>query len=385
MKPAFSERDLAALLQRPVRSVLGESDRRAIGGRRVLVTGAGGTIGSALARELASCGVASLTLVDHSELALFEIEREIAERWPHVPIDAVLADVAQGSLLRAACRVARPQFVFHAAAYKHVTMTERAVCAAVRANVIGTAQAVRAAREAGARFVLISSDKAIAPQSVMGATKRLAERVTLACASSLFHPAVVRFGNVLGSSGSVLTIFRERIRAGLPVLVTDPDATRYFMTEREAVGLVLKATVFGGRTDVYWLDMGQPVRLGDLVERVLALEEAAGFSRVPVRVIGLRPGEKLQEQLAIKSQELCRTVHSSIWVARHPAVDLGEIDAWVSRLRRDVRRGHAASTLKTLTEAVPEFTASEHATRAAASQTCLAMGAPVRSIRVRRA
>ena len=210
------------LLDRSVRDVLTLRDRAALCGQRVLVTGAGGSVGSELSRQLAACGPATLTLLDHSEYALFRIEQELRQPFPAVAIDAVIGDVSRRVDIGAACRMARPHVVYHAAAYKHVTIAERAIVPAARANVIGTVETVRAARESGARFVLISSDKAAEPRSVMGATKRCAELVALAAADGAFRPIVLRFGNVLGSSGSLVEVMSRCVHEGRNIPVTTP-------------------------------------------------------------------------------------------------------------------------------------------------------------------
>jgi len=351
----FTQHELEQLLDRPVRCILSEADRRAFSGRRVLITGAGGSIGSELARQVAACGPSRLTLVDHSEHALFQIERELLGVLPAAAIDPVLADVTRGAFVRQAFRLARPHVVYHAAAYKHVTMSERAVCAAANANVLGTAHVVAAARNGGARFILISSDKAAAPASVMGATKRLAELVVTREASATFRPAVVRFGNVLGSSGSLLTILRECIREGRSVPVTDPDATRYFMTAGEAVSLVMKVDLAGHGGETCWLDMGDPIRIGDLVERMFALEASNGYGRVPVDLIGLRPGEKRQERLVEQGTSMTATRHPRIWVARQPGVEPSRVAEALRALRRAVARADSAAALRVLASCVDEF------------------------------
>lgn len=352
---AFTQAELEQLLDRPVRQVLSPADRQSFCGRRVLITGAGGSIGSELARQVAACGPERLTIVDHSEHALFQIERELAPLLPEGCLDPVLADVTRQAFVRQAFRRAQPHVVYHAAAYKHVTMSERAICAAANANVLGTAIVADAARNSGSRLILISSDKAAAPASVMGATKRLAELVVLSQASERFTPAVVRFGNVLGSSGSLLTILRECIRAGTPVPVTDPDATRYFMTAGEAVSLVMKVDLSGQGAETFWLDMGDPIRIGDLVERMLAIEQANGYGRVPIDVIGLRPGEKRQERLVEQGISMAATGHPRIWVAHQPAVDGITVGHALSRLRRAQALADDGSALAALADAVPEF------------------------------
>jgi FlaA1/EpsC-like NDP-sugar epimerase len=368
----FTAAELESLLCRPVRRLLASTDRAAFAGRRVLVTGGGGSVGSELARQIATCAPEVLTLVDHSEFNLFQIERELAEIAPRVRVDAVLADVTRAAATRRIVASARPHVVYHAAAYKHVSMVERAVCAAAAANVLGTAHVVDAARDAGARFVLISSDKAAAPQSVMGATKRLAELVALSRSSSTFRPIVVRFGNVLGSSGSVVTIMRDHIRRGRPVPITDPSASRYFMTAGEAVSLVMKADLLGRSGETYWLDMGRPVLIGALAERVMALEASCGFAEVGIEIVGLRPGEKLREELTTQGLRMCRTKHPRIWVARQRESARSTVDRTVARLRSSVARGDAWRALEVIAAAVPDFTPSDEAWMRARQQSTAA-------------
>ncbi len=361
MRCPFTPAELERLLDRPLRHLLGAADRARYRGRRLLITGAGGSVGSELSRQLADCRPDVLTLVDHSELHLFEIARELAERVPGLVIEPVLADVCRPRLIRRTITQAAPDVVFHAAAYKHVSMMERDVCAAVGANVLGTANVVDASRDAGARVVLISSDKAAAPRSVMGATKRLAELLTLAAPASGWRPIVVRFGNILGSSGSLLAIFRDRIRQGQTLALTDPCATRYVMTAGEAVSLVMKADLLARRPETYWLDMGEPVAIGDLVERLLAIEAEAGYPRVPIDVVGLGPGEKRCEELTTQGLRMCPTSHRRIWVARQQASDGAAVARGVERLRDAVEEGDAEAALGELIAAVPDFVASDDA------------------------
>lgn len=358
-----------ALLGRREREVLTDGERGRLAGERVLITGAGGSIGSELARQVAECRPATLTLVDQSEYNLFTIERELVEAWPGVAIEPVLGDVSRQRSIAHACRVARPHVVYHAAAYKHVTMVERAIAPALETNVFGTLYTARAAEAVGARFVLVSSDKAAQPESVMGATKRLAELVSLALDSTTFRPVVVRFGNVLGSSGSVLEVMLDCIRSGKPIPLTHRDATRFFMSVHEAVALVLKADALGDEGDIYWLDMGQPVRIKDLAERLIALATEAGDRPVPVVEIGLRPGEKLREELTTQGLDLCRTAHRRIWKARQPVIDQAQIHRVLRALRDDIRRGDTMSALADLCAAVPEYRPSRQAWDSAASRT----------------
>jgi len=357
--------ELAALLGRPTRADVTPDVRREFRGRRVLVTGAAGSIGSEIARELAACEPATLALVDNSELGLFTIEREIRAAWPDAPIEPILADVSHAASMRRTMLAVRPHVVYHAAAYKHVTMAERAAAAAVRVNVMGSVHVAEAAASVGARFVLISSDKAANPQSVMGATKRAAEMAVLSLASSTFRPIVVRFGNVIGSSGSFVEIMRECVRAGQPVPVTDPDATRYFMTAGEAVALVLGADLLGRTAEIFWLDMGDPVRMGDLVERLMAAEVRAGHAATPIDIIGLRPGEKRNETLTDETLTFQRTIDRRILVARESRVDARTLATGLRRLDRASADADDPAALEGLSTLLPAFEPSAHARESA--------------------
>ena len=368
LSPAIEEQ----LLGRRARTVLTAADRRALAGQRVLVTGAGGSIGSELSRQLAACGPQHLLLLDHSEYALFLIDRELRAAFPDLAIEAVIGDVSRRTDISGACAAARPHVVYHAAAYKHVTITERAIVPAVRTNIIGTFEAARAARAAGARFVLISSDKAAEPASVMGATKRMAELVALSLASAAFRPLAVRFGNVLGSSGSLVEIMARCVEEGRNIPVTHPDATRFFMTAAEAVSLVLKADLIGARAEVYWLDMGRPLRIGDLAERFVRTMTPAGRRPVSLDVIGLRAGEKMAEELTTQGLAMKSTRHPRIWSARQRRIRRDVVMAAMRAVRRAAASGDAGAALLAMEQTVGDYTVSGSAwstartTRAAA-------------------
>ncbi len=286
-----------------------ELDRRAIGqlirGRRVLVTGAGGSIGAELCRQVAAFQCAHITLLDYSETALFEIDREMGETFPHLSRGATLCDVRNAGRLTRAFIDEKPDLVFHAAALKHVSMVERHPCEGVLTNVVGThnvAEAAKACR--AAQMVLISTDKAVDPTNVMGATKRLAESVIQAQQSSggATRFSAVRFGNVLGSAGSVVPIFKSQIERGGPVTVTHPDMTRFFMTIPEATQLVLHATATCAEDEaqgarLFLLEMGEPVRIMDLARQMIALSGHTPGKDIEIEITGLRPGEKLTEAL----------------------------------------------------------------------------------------
>jgi FlaA1/EpsC-like NDP-sugar epimerase len=369
------------LLGRRVRSILKKADRRTLAGQRVLITGAGGSVGSELARQIARCDPARLVLLDHAEYALFHVERELKHRHPAVAIEAVMGDVSRRTDVRAACTAMRPHVVYHAAAYKHITMTERAIVPAIRTNVLGTLEAARAARDIGARFVLISSDKAAQPASVMGATKRLAELVALSLASPTFRPVAVRFGNILGSSGSLVEIMRRCVHEGRSIPLTHPDATRFFMTAEEAVSLVLKADIIGRRAQVFWLDMGEAIRIGDLAERFIARARQDGAPPVGIEVIGLRDGEKMFEELTTQGMAMRSTAHPRIWSARQRRVAPASVAAAVRALRRAVTAGDAADALKVLQDSVGEFAPSPAAVAAAgAARTAVRRAAVARAL-----
>ncbi|WP_395673742.1 polysaccharide biosynthesis protein [Phenylobacterium sp.] len=283
-----------------------ELDRHAIRslirGRRVLVTGAGGSIGSELCRQVAAFDCAQLTLLDYSEPSLFQIDREIAEAFPHVTRAPVLCDVRNAARLAAVFEAEKPDLVFHAAALKHVPLVERHPSEGVLTNLIGTRNVAEASRACGAaQMVLISTDKAVDPTNVMGATKRLAESLVQAQHASAEGTrfSAVRFGNVLGSAGSVVPIFRSQIERGGPVTITHPDMERFFMTIPEAAQLVLHATATRADGDepdarLFVLEMGAPVRIMDLARQMIAL---SGRQDVDIKITGLRAGEKLTEAL----------------------------------------------------------------------------------------
>jgi FlaA1/EpsC-like NDP-sugar epimerase len=347
------------LLGRRVDAILTTTDSGGFTGRRVLITGGGGSVGSELARQIAGCQPEHLVLFDHAEYNLFRIETELREMFPSLQLTARLGDVSRAVDITAVCRDTQPQILFHAAAYKHVTLAEQSVVAAARTNVLGTVQALKAARAVQARFVFISSDKAAESRSVMGATKRFAELVTLDLSTPFFPTMVTRFGNILGSSGSVVEIMLRCVARGRPVPVTDPDATRFFMTGEEAASLVMKAAQIGAGGEVFWLDMGDPVRIGDLVDRLITYATPTGVPRVPVETIGLRPGEKIREELTNQGLEMKRTAHHRIWRARQRDVPRLEVYRALRQLTRACAKGDTAGALEAIRLAVSDYVPSE--------------------------
>ena len=359
--------DPTRLIDRQPRPLDEQALRGCLTGKTVMITGAGGSIGSELARMVARFGPGKLVLVERGENALFEIDREIARVYPRLDCAAVLHDVAQRD--RTFDIVARhtPHVVFHAAAHKHVPMMETHPAEAVENNFYGTASIADAADAAGVeRFVMISTDKAVNPSSVMGATKRLAERYIqhLSTRSRTVY-AMVRFGNVLGSACSVVPIWTRQLEHGGPITVTHPDMTRYFMTIPEAAGLVLQAGAQSSGGEVFLLDMGEPIRILGLAERFVRLQGFEPGVDVEIQLTGKRPGEKLFEELAYHSEDLLPTPHASIKVWKTDPPTASEVEqtlATFDRLRNktgDARRTWRDATpdaiVRALQAAVPEM------------------------------
>jgi FlaA1/EpsC-like NDP-sugar epimerase len=371
-QPAFGrapEIDLASLVGRTPWAVDAEQISGALRGRTVLITGAGGSIGSELVRVVSRYGPGRIVLMERAENALFEIDRWLAERCPAIARTAHLHDVCEAGRTLSIVRRERPDVVFHAAAHKHVPLMEDHPAHAVTNNVFGTVSIADAAQDAGAeRFVLISTDKAVRPASVMGATKLLAERYVRTLAR-MNGPegtrfSMVRFGNVLGSAGSVLTIWASQLAAGRPITLTDPRMTRYFMTIPEAAALVTQASAMSGTLspdgaagEVFVLDMGQPVRIAELAARFVRAHGLEPGRDATITCTGARPGEKLDEQLAHDRTRLAATPHPGV-LCLPPGSDTvpteGEAAAMLAALD-DARRRDAQALLRTLTQLVPDL------------------------------
>ena len=301
------------LLGRQEVRVVRTASRTVVAGRRVLVTGAGGSIGSELCRQIAAFGPEALYLLDHDESNLHRLQLQLHGRALLDSDELIIADIRDRNRIRQLFADLKPQVVFHAAAHKHLPLLERHPCEGVKSNVLGTLNLVEAAEETGVeRFILISTDKAADPSSVLGATKRLAEMILQARPAGPTRFASVRFGNVLGSRGSFLSVLSEQIENGEPVTVTHPDVTRFFMTVEEAVGLVLEAASMASNGEVFVLDMGEPVRIIDLV-RNYAAQIHLGEDDLTIDYTGLRPGEKLSESLFSEHEKRTPTGHPSIW------------------------------------------------------------------------
>jgi O-antigen biosynthesis protein WbqV len=360
------------LLGRPQRVLDRIAMAALIRDRRVLVTGAGGTIGSELVRQIAALAPAQLTLVDNSEYQLYLTDLDLAERHPTLPRRARLGDVRDRKRLDEVIAEARPELVFHAAAYKHVPMVETNAVEGVLTNVIGTRNLAEACLAAGVRaMVLISTDKAVHPTNVMGATKRLAEAICQALdlqARRDGGPATrfvtVRFGNVLGSTGSVVPLFRRQLEAGGPLTVTHKDVDRFFMTVREAVELVLQASAIGTAPDaaetieqggLFVLEMGEPVKIADLARQMIRLAGLVPDKDIRIDYVGLRPGEKLHEELFHEGEPLVPTKSDGILLARPRTADYAVLARALDELEEAARARQSERVLGVLSLLVPEF------------------------------
>ena len=345
--------------RKPVRLDLEKISQR-IKGRVVLITGAGGSIGSELACQLAAFSPEKLVLLDRAENNLFKISMRLASGFPQVAFVPVIGDILDVRLLRNTFAQYRPTTVFHAAAYKHVPMMEKNCFQAVTNNIFGTYNVAMVARQyLTEHFVLISTDKAVKPTNVMGATKRVAELVILGLQHEDTRFNAVRFGNVLGSDGSVLPIFQQQVAARMPVTVTHPDATRYFMTIPEAVQLVLQASTMGKGGEVFVLDMGQPVRVLNLAKKVIRLSGLEPDKDIPIIFTGLRPGEKLSEELWLETEGLRPTTHASIHVLDGGQADFHQLRRWLDELSELVNSNNVHGIIQMLKTIIPEYVPSE--------------------------
>jgi FlaA1/EpsC-like NDP-sugar epimerase len=352
------EVDIADLLRRRPIDVRPEAGLY-LHGKTVLVTGAGGSIGSELCRQLARSHVASLVLLGHGENSVFDAANQLRAAYPQLVMHTVIADIRDPARMDAVFRQWTPHVVFHAAAHKHVPLMEEHPEEAITNNVVGTWVLVNASLRYGVeRFVLISTDKAVAPASVMGATKRMAERIVRHAAIEHQKPFVaVRFGNVLGSRGSVVPFFKQQIARGGPVTVTHPDMRRFFMTIPEAVYLVLKAGGLAKSGDLFVLNMGEPVRIVDLAEDLMRLSGIPPGD-VPIEFSGLRPGEKLEEELWEPGSQVTPVDEDSEVfrvVEPNATTDTAAMDNLVSALAAAAAAGNRGQILQTLSRAVPSF------------------------------
>ncbi len=344
------------LLGREPVSLDWEAIKEGLSQQVILVTGAGGSIGSELCRQIARLDPARLVLLDSGEYNLYAIELELRNRYPNLQIETCIRDVRDVTAIDLVFAELQPQIIFHAAAFKHVPLLEHQIREAVYNNVLGTRNVAMAADRYGATgFVMISTDKAVNPANVMGTTKRLAE---IFCqnlnARSATRFITVRFGNVLGSTGSVVPLFRDQIEKGGPVTVTHPDIERYFMTIPEASQLIMQAGVLGNGGEIFVLDMGKPVKISYLAEQMIRLSGKIPGDEIEVIYTGLRPGEKLYEELFHAQEELQSTPHEKILLASYRIVEWGELSEKFDAIQQAVTDYDEDSLFDLLSELVPE-------------------------------
>lgn len=326
----------------------------------VLVTGAGGSIGSELSRQIASFSPEKLLLLGHGENSIYTIEMELRSKFPEVTLETIIADIQDRARMDEVFCQFKPQVIFHAAAHKHVPLMERNPSEAIKNNVFGTRNVADAADKHGAeRFVMISSDKAVNPTSIMGATKRIAEMYIQSInQTSGTQFVAVRFGNVLGSRGSVIPRFKEQIAAGGPVTVTHPEMVRYFMTIPEAVQLVIQAGAFAQGGEIFILDMGKPVRILDLARDLIRLSGLEPDVDIEIRFSGLREGEKLYEELLTEAEATTATQHERIFVGKAQHIDRTELELRLKQFESIL--GADASSVKAAIEQLVPFYVQEH-------------------------
>lgn len=351
--------EIQDLLGRPPVKLDSENIKQALTNRVVAVTGAGGSIGGELCRQIASFNPTRLLLIEQSEVAMFQIEQELIERGFGGIILPVIADILDDARMRYVMERFRPNVIFHSAAHKHVPMMESQPSEAIKNNTFGTAHLCDLALEYGVeRFVLISTDKAINPTNVMGASKRLAEiylQAIHAANSSKTKFIAVRFGNVLGSSGSVIPVFKKQIAQGGPVKVTHPDVTRYFMTIPEAAGLVLQSGAQGSGGEIFVLDMGSPVKIVDLARSLIELSGLKPGEDIEIEFVGLRPGEKLFEELSHRGENITSTHHPKIMRFVSEPQPLPKVKGIFENLSHELHRAEPGQIKVLLKEAVPEY------------------------------
>ncbi len=342
----------ASLLGRDEVHVVRPSTRATVHGRRVLVTGAGGSIGSELCRQISSYGPSALYLLDHDESNLHRLQLEISGTALLDSDELIVADIRDTARIRSLFAALRPQVVYHAAAHKHLPLLEKHPCEGIKSNVQGTKNLIDAAVESGVeRFILVSTDKAAEPTSVLGVTKRIAELVVRSRAGRGTSVGAVRFGNVLGSRGSFLHVLAHQIAANEPITITDPDVDRFFMTVEEAVGLVLEAGAMAESGETFVLDMGEPVRIVNLVEAYAA---QAGITHFEVRFTGLRPGEKLNETLFSSTESRVPTAHPRISATRGEPLPV-DLEERLEDLIETAARDEAEKARLQMAEIVTEY------------------------------
>lgn len=345
------------LLFRSANNFLNDEAMAWYSGKNVLITGGGGSIGSELARQIARCKPARLVILDVYENGAYDVQQELRLRFgDELNLRIEIANVCDEEQIDKIFREHTPDIVLHAAAHKHVPLMERNVCEAVHNNVFGTLNVVEACEKYGVkRFIMVSTDKAVNPTNVMGATKRMCEMIVQSRNNHVTSFSATRFGNVLGSNGSVIPLFKRQIANGGPITITDKRIIRYFMTIPEACQLVMTSGAMAGNGDLYVLDMGSPVKILDLAENMIRLSGLEPYKDIEIVETGLRPGEKLYEELLIKTEELDKTENNMIFVERDKALSAEEIDAKLDVLRAALETQSNRAVKKALMEVVPTY------------------------------
>ncbi len=345
------------LLFRESLTINSDVTRQFYEGKTVLVTGGGGSIGSELCRQIAELKPKKLVIFDIYENNAYDIQQELISQYhDSLNLDVLIGSVRDVQRLDQVFREVRPDIVFHAAAHKHVPLMERSSGEAIKNNVVGTYNTANAAEKYGVKkFVLISTDKAVNPTNVMGASKRLCEMIIMCRKDSICDFTAVRFGNVLGSNGSVIPLFKKQIAAGGPVTLTDKRITRYFMTIKEAVGLVMETGAMAHNGELFVLDMGKPVRILELAESMIKLSGYKPYEDIDIVEIGLRPGEKLYEELLMKTEELDKTSNKLIFIERDKPLGREEVENKIEILMDAVQKESADEVLQAIRQTVPTY------------------------------
>lgn len=350
----YKEEDL---LFRPTNQFLNKETMSWYKNKSVLITGGGGSIGSELARQIASCDPARLVILDVCENGAYDIQQELIIKYgDELNLRIEIVSICDKEMIEKILKENTPDIVLHAAAHKHVPLMERNVCEAVTNNVFGTLNLVEACEKYGVkRFIMVSTDKAVNPTNVMGATKRICEMIVQSRSGERTSFSATRFGNVLGSNGSVIPLFKRQIANGGPITVTDKRIIRYFMTIPEAAQLVMTSGAMASNGELYVLDMGNPVRIIDLAENMIRLSGLKPYEDIDIVEIGLRPGEKLYEELLIKTEELDKTDNNMIFVERDKPLSLEKIEHKLEILKEAVGTQSNRVVKKALMQVVPTY------------------------------
>jgi len=344
------------LLSRPNIQLDDTHVRKQLAGRTVLITGAGGSIGSELCFQVAAYRPARMLLLDASEQNAYTIDSELKQQYRDISIHTIVGSILDNGFMEPLLRRYPPDFIYHAAAYKHVHLMEWNPIACLKNNVLGTSMLASLAERHGvSQFVMISTDKAINPGGIMGLSKRLAERVVLERYPSKTLFNVVRFGNVLGSSGSVIQLFQRQIREGGPVTVTDPDAKRFFMSIPEAVQLVLQASTLNESRAIFMLEMGEPIKIIDLARNLIELSGLKVGEDIEIKIIGMRPGEKIEEVLLSEMENVIKTPFNKIRVQKNLNLDPDRMERFIHELKSNIDLGSIRVIYEDARELVPEM------------------------------